>query len=1123
MNRDPFYTQIVEKLTGKLDADLFEDCASNLLRSIYPGLTPMRGGSDSGMDGAIADNSGEPYPLVTTTSSDVIGNLTRNLKTYLRDGGLRRVTVLATSQELTPRKKKNLYERARKLDFELRNIHDQAAFADLLYNSPCWCLELLNLPSSPQPLSKTPQTERPFLNAPLVGRDASLDWLRQTKGDRLLLGQPGSGKTFLLHKLAQEDKGLFLVTSERDEIASGIRSQIPSAIFVDDAARNRDLLTTLCHMRQEMGVNFDIIATGWPGEEAELIQSLNLPLSQVHHLEHLTRDEIVEVIHGAGVEGSERLIKEIVDQAEGRPGLAVTLTLLCLQGGSREVVFGDSLSTFVLDFTARFIGEQSEYILATLSLAGNQGLTLPALAQILNTPITDLHRTIKQLDASGVVMEVMGNQITVRPPALRYALIRKVFFTRVNLPIEPILVQIPNRVEATLTLIGTRSRGANIPDHLLRSLVSELSIPDLWEAYAWLGKNEAEWAYYQCLNFLKPIAMPGLINAPNLYLPTLLASCVGDQRPLHSNPDHFLRLIEDWIKSADLETNEVLARRQTLLTAVEKWLSSHGNWNVGGKALQFVMSPQFESNSTDPGAGRRFSIRNGIVSLDNLNKIKILWQQILSLLTDMDIEDWSPLHGLIEEWAYPGRFGLNLPKNISNNMTSFAEQMLRDVILLTTQHPGTLHWAYELAKNCGFKLEISLDADFETLYPFYFRDEDLHKSQEQWEALLNIMSNEWSTKAPETIAHSLYYLESEARNANITWPRLTEKLCANIANISAESLSWVKAFLAANLSGDLIYPFLKRAMEANETGWELFFIANLNNPTLQGSIVPLILTSTNPPDELLIEVLGKLDQRLYQWIHLVCTQRAIPEKHLHFLLTHKNSVVAQAAAEGEWLAEPKGVVRQSLKEDWEKAILQSNADIDSNQHYWLGEILSKEPDISFRWLSNFISKSSDKTSTFLYRNVIRSAISCLTHSARLKLLEKVPNEYGFDTFILDLVSRSPEMYKHLLEISHLQRYHLIPLSGDTDSAWFELAMLATQAGYNSNDIATATMNEYLDTLSNMDGEADKWSEWIKRFENIKSDTNPIFIKIVEAGIELATKRLKSAQSRIRNESIYGYL
>jgi hypothetical protein len=193
MIRDPYYRQIVERLKGPLDPELFEQCAADLLRVIYPTLVPIRGGDDSGIDGAIADGKGEPFPLVSTTGKDVIGNLTRNLKSYLQDGGLRRKVVLATSQKLTPRRIRNLYRRANELGFTLVNVYTQEAMANLLYRSPEWCLALLNLTSAPPALSAVPLTERPLLTHTLVGREADLFWLRQNSGDRLLVGQPGSG------------------------------------------------------------------------------------------------------------------------------------------------------------------------------------------------------------------------------------------------------------------------------------------------------------------------------------------------------------------------------------------------------------------------------------------------------------------------------------------------------------------------------------------------------------------------------------------------------------------------------------------------------------------------------------------------------------------------------------------------------------------------------------------------------------------------------------------------------------------------------------------------------------------------------------------------------------------
>jgi hypothetical protein len=43
MIRDPFYRDIVERLTNKLDPDLFERCAADLLRDELPRWCPCVG------------------------------------------------------------------------------------------------------------------------------------------------------------------------------------------------------------------------------------------------------------------------------------------------------------------------------------------------------------------------------------------------------------------------------------------------------------------------------------------------------------------------------------------------------------------------------------------------------------------------------------------------------------------------------------------------------------------------------------------------------------------------------------------------------------------------------------------------------------------------------------------------------------------------------------------------------------------------------------------------------------------------------------------------------------------------------------------------------------------------
>ena len=251
MSHDPLRSKITDRLGEDLDPYLFEACAVELLRSDWP-VVPIPGGSDAGMDGAVADSAGHPFPLVTTTSADVIGNLTRNLESYLQSGGERRKVIVATSEALSPKQRRNLRDRANELGFTLIQIYSQSGIANLLYHSPEWSQDLLGVSGDPAPLSAVPKGSRPLLDQPLVGREEDLGWLQNQEGDRLLVGQPGSGKSFLLYQLT--DVGaLFAATRDRGNLANGIREQSPEAVMVDDASTETGLLKELLDLTPVAG------------------------------------------------------------------------------------------------------------------------------------------------------------------------------------------------------------------------------------------------------------------------------------------------------------------------------------------------------------------------------------------------------------------------------------------------------------------------------------------------------------------------------------------------------------------------------------------------------------------------------------------------------------------------------------------------------------------------------------------------------------------------------------------------------------------------------------------------------------------------------------------------------
>ena len=480
MIRDPFYRQIVERLDDRLDPELFERCATDLLRQDLPGLVPIRGGSDAGMDGAIADGGGEAYPLVCTTGESVIGNLTRSLDSYLSKGGARRRVALATSRYLTPQKRRNLQQRAKEKGFELLQVFDQVAFADRLYRDPAWCHALLSLTGTPSALSAVPLTRRPLLGIEVVGREEELTWLRETDGDRVLVGVSGSGKTFLLYTLVLEGRGLFLVSDDRTEIAEAIRSRRPGIVIADDAHLSPERLVELRRLREETGADFSIVATAWKGEEDPVIEALGVPVLKTRQLGLLSRDEIVRVIEESGVRGPSWLIRDVVDQAEGRPGLAVTLSQMCLQGGAREVALGEHLLRYTVEAFGRLVGQGTTQVLAAFDLGGEAGMSRSLVSRELGMSTLELHSAVTQLAVGGVVDKArlgprgLGGlgmdghpdweNLAVRPPNLRYALVRDVFFGETPpLTYDALLAAAPDASEAARTLVRSAGYGAKIP------------------------------------------------------------------------------------------------------------------------------------------------------------------------------------------------------------------------------------------------------------------------------------------------------------------------------------------------------------------------------------------------------------------------------------------------------------------------------------------------------------------------------------------------------------------------------------------------------------------------------------------------------------------------------------
>lgn len=1112
MIRDPFYKDIVKQLNGKLDPELFQQCATDILRNIYVGLVPIQGGSDAGMDGAISDAKGEAFPLVATTNPDVIGNLTKNLNSYLEKKGPRREVVLATSQKLTPKRMWNLKERARKLGFTLVGIHPQEAFANLLYRSPEWCLELLGLTGQPPALSILPLTLRPQIGEVLIGREGDLEWVTRMKGDLLLVGQPGSGKTFLMYTFAKQNEGLFLINNDPNHVAQSIREQDPKTIIVDDAHIDDGRLNMIKQLRTQIGADFRIIATCWPGHKDNILYHMQISTLSVRELECLTRDQIVELIRSSGITGPVELVRELVNQAEGRPGLAATLCYLCLKGDVRQIALGDALSRDIRTTFEPLLGKEATAIVAAFSLGGDGGMSMETIATQYGLSLVNVQQIVIGLAAGGVLTDVGLNRLAVRPPSLRYALIRDIFFCGAkSISCDELINQSPNIAETTLSLIGARARGAAIPDKLLIKMVNRANSDKIWECYSYLGSNECSLVLENHPDKLLAVAEPALNFVPQMVIPLLLNHAVGDTRPLHAHPDHPLRKIEEWVKSAEPGVGQAIKHRQVLLDSTLSWFAKSDEGNLALKAIRFVLSPSFADTEMSPGSQLIVTFRRGLITQAEISALRGFWPRIKEFLQAVSIQDWNPMFDLIHEWLYPGLTVEHISSEIRDSMKDFANEIAVDIASINVNHLGVLSRIYRIFKQVKSPLNIALDKEFDILFPVEDWGLDYKKIHVKQADAAKKLAMDWSSKEAKDTAERIIKYELEARTAGITWPRWSPFVAEIIASKVKEPSKWAKAFIKAGADSELVIPFLKATASNAYLQYPELLQVCLKEPKLQFAGISVGLTLPVIPESLIPMIMSSLDDRFSNWIEVECMRLHIPNDRLTALLAHSDRSVAVAAAIGEWAATPKGIVRESFKDLWRIAIING-----LERQYEGKDIFSEDPSLAFEWLQLRIK---DNRNFLVYSDdLVNVALQVINLNQRKKLLEQIDDSFWNDGVIHGIVNDELEVYYNLLQNQQLKRFHLSPLAGKPDVLWVNKSLMALNAGYSTSEIAQAVYGSFRFWSGN---ESTYWSQWVDSFEPLLKHDDSRIRTIGQIGMDYALSQKERALAKEKLEDIRG--
>ena len=1153
MKHDPFYRQIVERLNGDIDADVFEECVVDLIRR-YDNYfaVPILGGQDGGMDGAVADGEGEPFPIITTTSNRVIGNLTRNLKQYIAVDGKRRKCIVATSNTLTSRKRENLRERAYEFKFTLVQILDQSAVAARLYHDPKWCKELLQLTGKPPVLSVIPKTQRELLDHELIGREPVTDWLRNATGDKLLIGEPGAGKTSLLFQLAKdEEQGALFVVDNGGEIANAIREQQPKILMLDDVHTDKEFLRTVKHLRDSMQADFSLIVTCWNGERQEIESILNTNQENIRELDRLTQDQIVQVIAEAGIQGVSWLVQDIVEQAEGLAGLAVTLTYLALTGGVQKIRTAAALSGEILTFYVKRTDHRVREILAGFALGGNAGMHKDTIASHLGISPLDLSHTLTNLASGGIIAEVSNrtDHIKVRPDALRHALIREVFFSGAAALSQSILMRLiaatPNRKDTALVLIRTKARGANVPPNLLETYIAHL-VPELWNAhqqhlstlssewkkiisipqptwlryekihnvwaeYAWLGCAEATWVIENYNGAFSLLAHPLLQYIPQKAIPMLLTEAVGDNRELHSSPDHPLRIMQDWIKSAYPTSPAAVQRRAAILQSTRRWLNEGYDSKTGYKAILFAMIPEFQTWESKPGSRNTTTLIRGCVTKEELLELQSFWKEIIECAKVVNVPDWEVFLDTFREWAYLDCSYSEESREVSK---SFAREMALDLTEAASDHVGALHSLKNMTERLYPDLKIKSAEKMEILYPIHKPQDDFDKQNDCWQQDVYKLADEWAERKPKDVVAQLEHIERESNKGQMKWPRLTPNLCYRLAVQTHDPLLWLDSMLATALPADTVIPFLQEAIKREMNGWEQALRSSFETERLQGDATQIILLHENPPVDLTqaaLDVAGQYSSKM----ELLLRFHELSQEILVELFNHPDKTLVGKLAVVEWQRKETGAIDDIIRPLWERAIIEHCED-----DFWLGEILKVESELGLNWLKHKFGDDSFRP--YQYKRSIENVLAGLNVEQRRDLLNFVPDGYFHSTIISGIIGNDPMLYKLLLQQSGRKKSNLLsPMHRSIDHIWMEFAKLAYQWDFAAEEIVEYTFARVEETMIWSGDYSNIWKDWSEQFKTIIDHNDPTIRYIAEVGLQISSKRYEEELRKERDEKVYG--
>ena len=1111
--------RIRDAIGKPLDPDRFETCAVDLLRPKYESLTWVPGPNDAGQDGLGKTLEGTEFLLVVTTAENFTRNLRDNITSYQDAGGNRQAVVLATSRVVPGRTQLELPAKIKEeFGVDLIEIHEREAFVDLLADHPSWRRELLGLTSGPaSALTRQFQRDHADLALGLIGREDELQALSEASGDLIVFGLPGVGKSFLLeHLCLNRDWGWLVRDHEQSisDLSDEILEKKPARIIVDDAHFDVQSAARLDQLRREMGSSFDIVACCWESWKDEVAECL--PAARAVHVPQLERTDIGAVLREMEVHGPPRLVAEIIDQAQGRVGLAVTLARASQESKGWDVVTGRMLTKQALAFNNRLFSEEFLYELGVIALADEHGLSQQQVEQALGRDHLAVATAIRRVASSGTIETISpyDRRLRVQPRSLRFGLVREAFFGGAgSLDLERVLDKFETRSAAALPLIVVAAQDPRLDRSLIVELI-DWSDAEPASAFAELGLDEFEQSAARAPQHLPEIARAA-IRAHGLrerLLKVLFEAAEGGTSRQDADSDRPLAIIRRRLSS---RTTSV-AERIAVVEAANRWAAQGGSPQVAAEAAMASINPEVDDSELELGS---------------------VWDRILSLLRNFpEIQPRFALDAL-HTWVHPGtkRDGEPFPIETKRALREAARRIIPELAKLYRDRPIVMRQLSRMARRVGVEVAGSSDPLIDALYSPRGPDEDDHPFEpteltERAKQAVRLIAVEGAQREPSDLAVEIAGIVAETVAVRVGLPPLLTTYVAELAARLRDPVAFAHELIAQGTAPLLVEAATKElTLETTEALQAL--IESLLSADQYRRIGTRLALQEDAPSVARSLALSRLQPDQAADVVFYFRIGLIVADELQAIVEDSKSRLGQDVALGALHftgtrgPDPLLLPASLLLACRDRVAGYRVADqSDTHQVWMLEQVLRRDMELCVSWIEHWLAAAAQHASEWFPRE-LEEVADGLPSCDKRRLIDALPPQlstFRARRLVRGLVNGDHELIKQFLGRDDLRHLRRAMFECDLDETWMRRAGLAREAGCSAEQIAKWTMSGVFGWSGDESAERQRRIEQLVELRDLaSSEACEAAIDAIDACIARFERRRSLALEEEKRERIYG--